>query len=68
MTEFKYDESRSYDDNFYRWWGLNSTERREFLEEPYHAQKARMIFNKKYSSYEKNSMFEKMKRKMDDFF
>jgi hypothetical protein len=47
---------------------LNSTERREFLEEPYHAQKARMIFNKKYSSYEKNSMFEKMKRKMDDFF
>ena len=43
--DFKYDHEQDYENNFYRWFLLNSQEKFEIGEKPYTENEAKRIFN-----------------------
>ncbi len=49
MSEiFNYDDKSSYEDNFNKWYGMNSKERRDNYEEPHSITIGRRIFSEQY--------------------
>lgn len=44
MQEFLYDEQQSFDDNFARWFIMNSDEKIAYNEKPYERKEAKKIF------------------------
>tara|TARA_S200002703_G_C3589000_1_gene180916 strand:+ start:267 stop:458 length:192 start_codon:yes stop_codon:yes gene_type:complete len=48
ITEFIYDESRSFETNFDQWFQLNTQERYNFNEDPLHPEEAHDMFVSRY--------------------
>jgi hypothetical protein len=49
MSEiFEYNDKASYEDNFNKWYGMNSKERRDNYEEPHSITIGRRIFSEQY--------------------
>ena len=59
MHEFKYDDNVSFEQNFDRWFLLNTDERRAYNEEPYERGEALMVFK----NYVKDKWQEDQKKK-----
>jgi hypothetical protein len=47
---FEYSDKESYDQNFNRWYGMNSIEKRKENEEPHTLLIGRRIFNEQYGN------------------
>ena len=45
MQEFKYDNNKTYEQNFSMWFVLNSEEREEFNQAPYSLEKGGQVFH-----------------------
>ena len=46
MEIFKYDNNATFEANYYRWYLMNSKEKRQFKETPYNAIEGRKVFQK----------------------
>ena len=55
MEIFEYDKQATYDDNFHRWYLMNSSERRMYNEETLTKEEAELTFKRLYGGEELKS-------------
>jgi|TARA_R110000751_G_scaffold21177_1_gene61126 hypothetical protein len=63
---FKYDNGISYEDNFSRWFAMNSKEKQNHKEKPYNRIVAKRIFNEQYGQKSLNKVVNKIKNLLKD--